>query len=114
MWLIFLQYKLIIILFKKADIIHKEDFEHPKPIQFAETVDVDDKLIHINSNDVKDNPVDKFCFYDDPRPQMDDRAKCSVTNKVEILQDVKWFNGKTKTSIQMRGAISGNIIIPSA
>ena len=66
--------------FAKADIIHKEDFEHPEPIQFAETVDVDDKLLHVNSNDVKDNPVDKFCFYDDPRAQMDGGAKCSVTN----------------------------------
>ena len=71
--------------FAKADIIHKEDFEHPEPIQFAETVDVDDKLLHVNSNDVKDNPVEKFCFYNDPRAQMDDRAKFSVTNIVEVL-----------------------------
>ena len=71
--------------FSKADIIHEEDFEDPEPIQFAETVDVDDKLLHVNSNDIKDNPVDKFCFYNDPRAQMDGGAKCSVTNIIEVL-----------------------------
>ena len=75
--------------FAKTDIIHEQDYEHPEPIQFAETVDINDKLLHVNSNDVKDNPVDKFCFYDDPRAQMDGGAKSSVTNIVEILQNVK-------------------------
>ena len=100
--------------FAKADIIHKEDFEKSEPIQFAEIVDINDKLLHVNSNDVKDNPVDRFCFYNDPRAQMDDGAKCSVTNIVEILQDVKWFNGKNKAPVPMQGATSGNIIVPSA
>ena len=27
---------------------------------------------------------------------------------------MKWFNGKNKNPVQMRGATSGNIIIPSA
>ena len=70
--------------FAKADTIHKEDYENPEPIQFAETVDVNDKLLHVNSNDAKDNPVDKFCFYYDPRSQIDGGAKYSVINIVEI------------------------------
>ena len=63
---------------------------------------------------MKDNPVDKFCFYDDPRAQMDGGAKCSVINIVEILQDVKWFNIKDKAPVRIQGATSGNIIVPSA
>ena len=45
---------------------------------------------------------------------MDGGAKCSVTNIVEILQDVKWLNNKNKAPVRMQGETSANIIVPSA
>ena len=61
----------------------------------------------------------KLYFYDDPCAQMDNSAKCSVTkcsvtNIVAILRDVKWYNSKFKVPIHMKGATLGNIIIPAA
>ena len=53
--------------FSKSDVIHEKDYENPEPIQVGETVDVNDKLLHLNSNDVTNKHIDKFCFYDDPR-----------------------------------------------
>ena len=66
-----------------------------------------------NSTTVPDH-VNKFSFYDDPRAQMDCGAKCSVTNIVEILQNVTWFNQNKRAPVRMRGATSGKIIIPMA
>ena len=45
---------------------------------------------------------------------MDSGAKCSVTNIIEILCNVKWFNDKDRGPVRMRGATSGKIIVPSA
>ena len=61
----------------------------------------------------------KLYFYDDPCAQMDNSAKCSVTkcsvtNIVAILRDVKWYNSKLKAPIHMRGATSGTLIVLAA
>lgn len=45
---------------------------------------------------------------------MGNGAKCSVTNIVKILRDLKWYNNKFKAPIHMKGAFSGNIIVPEA
>ena len=45
---------------------------------------------------------------------MDGSVKCSVTNIIEIFCDVEWFNNNNKAPVKMRGATSGNIIVPSA
>ena len=66
-----------------------------------------------NSTDVPKD-VDKFCFYNDPRAQMDGGTKCSVTNIIDILHNVTWFNKRNPSIVCMRGATSGKIIIPSA
>ena len=44
---------------------------------------------------------------------MDNGAKCSVTNIVEILRDVKWYNSKFKAPIYMKGKTSGTLIVPA-
>ena len=55
--------------------------------------------------------MDKFCFYDDPRVQMDGGTKCSVTNIVEILRNVTWFDQCNRSPVSMRGATLGKIIV---
>ena len=58
--------------------------------------------------------MDKFCFYDDLGAQMDGGAKCSVTNILEILQNVTWFdNNKNRAPVHMKGATSGTLIVPA-
>ena len=43
---------------------------------------------------------------------MDGGAKCSVTNIVEILWNVTWFDQLKQDPVCMRGETSGNIIVP--
>ena len=45
---------------------------------------------------------------------MDGGAKCSVTNIVEILRNVTWFDQCKQAPVWMRGATSGTIIVPMA
>ena len=45
---------------------------------------------------------------------MDGGAKCSVTNIVEILRNVTWFDQHNCAPVCMRGATSGKIIVPMA
>lgn len=71
--------------FSKSDINHEEAYEKPEPIRFTETVDVNDKRLHLSSNDVVNKNIEKFFFYDDPRAQKNGGEKCSVTNIIEIL-----------------------------
>ena len=60
------------------------------------------------------NNIDKIRFYDDPRAQrIDGGEKCSVTNNIDILCNVLWYD-KNKPIVHMRGASSGQIIVPVA
>ena len=79
----------------------------------ADTIDLEDTTMQTNSTTVAEH-VNKFSFYDDPRAQMDGGAKCSVTNIVEILQNVTWFDQRKQAPVRVRGATSGKIIIPLA
>ena len=46
---------------------------------------------------------------------MNNRAKCPVTNIVEILMNVKWYGKKNfKTTIHIKDATSGTIIVPAS
>ena len=91
-----------------ADVVHEEDADHT-----FETCFVDENTIHISNISYTD--VDKIRFYDDPRAQMDGGAKCSVTNIVDILHEVTWYDKKKhRAPVHMRGATSGKIIIPVA
>ena len=94
-----------------SDIFHEEDFDLSieqdynnddslqKKTKIAyntfypsiETVYLEDKAMQLKGKpDYKD--FDKLCFYNDPRAQMDNGVKCSVTNIIEILRDIKWYN----------------------
>ena len=53
-------------------------------------------------------------FYGEPRAQMDNGAKCSVTNLISILRDVRWFDKKHPAPVKMKGATSKAIIVPEA
>ena len=77
----------------------------------ADTINIDDKTMQTNSTNVLQD-VDKLCFYDDPRAQMDGSAKCSITNIIDILRNVIWFDQHNGSSVCMCGATSGKIIIP--
>ena len=100
--------------FSNSDVNHEEDFENNYIVDVnADTIDIEDKTMQTNSKTVSDN-VNKFCFYEDPRAQMDGGAKCSVTNIVEILRNVTWFDQRNCSPICMRGATLGKIIVPMA
>ena len=72
----------------------------------------DDKIMLINST--THSMQDKIRFYGDPRAQMDNGAKCSVTNKISILRNIKYFDKSNPAPVRMRGATSKDIVIPEA
>ena len=76
----------------------------------ADAIDINDEMIQTNSTDVPKD-VDKFFFYDDPRAQIDCGTKCSVTNIIDILCDVMFFNKGNLSTVHIRGATLGKIII---
>ena len=91
-----------------TDIFHEEEFDPS-----IETVSVGENTIKVSN--VSINNVDTTRFYDDPRAQMDGGAKCSVTNILEILRNVTWFDKKKNPApVHMKGATSGTLIIPAA
>ena len=91
-----------------TDIFQEEDFDPS-----IETCSVDDDTIQISN--VSINNIDTTRFYDDPRAQMDGGAKCSVTNILEILRNVTWFDKKKNPApVHMKGATSGTLIVPAA
>ena len=64
----------------------------------ADTIDLEDTTMQTNSTTVAEH-VNKFSFCDDPRAQMDGGAKCSVTNIVEILRNVTWFDHRKRAPV---------------
>lgn len=58
------------------------------------------------------NNFDKIRFYDDPHAQIDGGAECSVTNNVDILQYVIWYDEINKLSLYMRGDTSVKLKVP--
>ena len=46
---------------------------------------------------------------------MDGGAKCSVTNILEILRNITWFDKKKNPAlVHIKGATSGTLIVPEA
>ena len=92
-----------------TDIFQEEEFDPS-----IETCSVKDNTIQISN--VSINNTDTTRFYDDPRAQMDGGAKCSVTNILEILRNVTWFDNKKKNPapVHMKGATSGTLIVLAA
>ena len=72
----------------------------------------DDETVQIhNLSNKEDKDIN---FFDFPRAQIDGGAKSSVTNLLEILHNVKWYNDKFKCRVYMKGATSKKVIIPKA
>ena len=44
----------------------------------------------------------------------DNGARCSVTNLVSILQNIRWFDKKHPAPVKMKGATSNTVIVPEA
>ena len=78
----------------------------------VEICTVDDATI--GKENLSHNTADQMRFYDDPRAQMDGGARCSVTNLIDILHDVEFYDEKFKAPIKMKGATSEEIIVPEA
>ena len=60
-----------------------------------------EELVVPDSATVKQNNIfdanklespDKYRIYDLPREQMDDGAKCTITNNINLLKNVKWYS----------------------
>ena len=79
-----------------------------------ETIDIpdDDTVMHSNILDIfrLEDPK-MFNLYDVPRAQMDGGAKCTVTNNLNLLCKVKWYNRWFRPRCQMKGATSEQTII---
>ena len=54
----------------------------------------------------------EYSMYDGIRAQMDGGAKCTVTNKIEFLHDVRFYDKKFQPKVKMQGATSKAAIIP--
>ena len=82
----------------------------------------DDATVTGNSAECKESAAigsvnnfeDEVLFYDDPRAQMDGGAKCSVTNMISLLHNVRFYSKKFKCNMRMHGATSKHIITPAA
>lgn len=85
--------------FSTTDIFHEED-----NYSMLNTVSYDDEIIPISN--VSSNNFDKIHFYDQPCAQMDSGTKCSVTNNIDLLWNVKWYGDKHKPHMHMKGATS--------
>ena len=85
-------------------------FGHHLPVH---TCKVDNATI-VASNQSPPTLEDKMRFYGSPRAQMDNGARCSVTNLVSILRDVCWFDKKHSAPVKMKGATSNAVIVPKA
>ena len=72
--------------------------------------DDDDDTIKVNN--VSEKEASQWFQY--PRAQIDGGAKSSVTNLLQILHDVRWYDDKFKCPVYMRGATSKKLIIPRA
>ena len=93
-----MQYVFIMEVVSSADVFHEEDFDRS-----IETASVDEETIKISN--VLMNNIDTTRFYDDSRAQMDGRVKCSVTNILEILRNVTWFDKKKNPApVNMKGS----------
>ena len=97
---------------------------HYEPLPVAEEILNDMEVIIIPDDQTQKrnntSPVNKledphqYGMYDLPRAQIDGGAKCTVTNNLHLLKDVKWYNYWFRPKVTMKGATSDNIIIPEA
>lgn len=53
-------------------------------------------------------------MYDGVRAQMDRGAKCTVTYKLELLHDIRFYNKIFKPKVTMKESTSNNVIVPIA
>ena len=53
-------------------------------------------------------------MYNLPRTQMDGGAKCTITDNINLLKNVEWYNIWFLPRVKMCGATSQTIIVPEA
>ena len=56
----------------------------------------------------------KYKMYDHPWAQMDYGAKCTITNNINLLKNLQWYNQWFWPRARMKGALSDNIITPQS
>ena len=93
--------------------VYRDD-EEPVYIEpsLEEVILPDDDDDTIKVNNVSEKEASQWFQY--PRAQIDGGAKSSVTNLLQILHDVRWYDDKFKCPVYMRGATSKKLIIPRA
>ena len=65
----------------------------------------------IQISNVYNTIVVAICFNDQPWTQIDSGAKCSDTNNVNLLWDIKWFNDICKSLVYMKVDTSDQPIV---
>ncbi len=94
--------------------VYRDDEDQELEVNFNEAKEVvlpDDETVKVNNVSAnKEEPS----FFDAPRAQIDGGAKSSVTNLLEVLHDVRWYDNKFRCPVYMRGATSKKLIIPKA
>ena len=82
-----------------------------------------EELVVPDSATVKQNNIvdvnklecpDKYKMYDLPRAQMDSGTKCTITNNINLLKNVKWYSRWFLPRVKMKGATLKTIIVPEA
>ncbi len=56
----------------------------------------------------------EYNMYDEIWAQMDGGTKRTVTNKIELLYDIRFYNKLFLPKVKMKGATSENVIVPVA
>lgn len=102
-----MQHEFLVEGVSSAEPFHEEDFDPP-----IETALVDEETIKIGN--VSMINIDTTRFYDDPRAQMDGGANSSITNILEILREMTWFDNKNLAPVHMKEDTSDILIIPAA
>ena len=72
----------------------------------------------VKQNDLSDvnqlETSDKYKMYNLPRAQMDGGVKCTITDNINLLKNVIWYNRWFLPRVKMRGATLQTIIVPEA
>ena len=71
------------------------------------------KTSNLSSVNWLEDPYE-YKMYDGIRAQMDGGAKCTVTNKLELLHDRRFYNKFFPPKVRMKGATSEKTIVPVA
>ena len=67
-------------------------------------INEDDDIVIASTSVSNKNCADTVLLNGQPSTQMDDGAKCTVTNLLNLLRNIWYFDDKFRCHVRMRGA----------